>query len=156
MNLNLHSPLEGRLRPSTAAELALEAGVAPPPAGWEQALQLDGPANLTVYLAKVAAPSPFFRCPRHIARITCGAVEGAAADGADYLELRFGPATHVHMGFDMNSVMAAVCDGLAEGARRSGIHAGVRIQALRHHAEEPTMQVEPAATRFEGRGVVRF
>ena len=156
MNLNLHSHLEGRLRPSTAAELALEAGVAPPPAGWEQALQLDGPANLTVYLAKVAATYPFFRSPRHIARITCEAVEDAAADGADYLELRFGPATHVHMGFDMNSVMAAVCDGLAEGARRSGIHAGVVIAALRHHDEETNMQVARAATRFAGRGVVGF
>ena len=136
--------------------MALEAGVAPPAAGWEQALQLDGPANLTVYLAKVAATYPFFRSPRHIARITCEAVEDAAADGADYLELRFGPATHVHMGFDMNSVMAAACDGLAEGSLRSGIPAGVVIAALRHHDEETNLQVARAASRFAGRGVVGF
>ena len=74
------------------------------------------PANLTVYLSKVAATYPFFRSPAHIARIACEAVEDAAADGADYLELRFGPATHVHMGFDMDSVMSAVCDGIAEGS----------------------------------------
>ena len=156
MNLNLHSHLEGRLRPSTAAELALEAGVTPPAAGWVQALQLDGPSNLTAYLAKVAATYPFFRSPRHIARITCEAVEDAAADGADYLELRFGPATHVHMGFDMNSVMAAACDGLAEGSLRCGIPAGLVIAALRHHDEETNIQVARAASRFAGRGVVGF
>src|SRR3984957_15715337 len=136
MKLNLHSHLEGRLRPSTAAALAAEACIAPPAGGWEQALQLDGPSNLTVYLSKVAATYPFFRTPAHIARIACEAVEDAAADGTDYLELRFGPATHVHMGFDMDSVMSAVCDGIHEGMKRTKIQAGVVIAALRHHDTE--------------------
>jgi adenosine deaminase len=156
MKLNLHSHLEGRLRPSTAAALAAEAGVAPPEGGWERALQLDGPSNLTVYLSKVAATYPFFRSPAHIARIACEAVEDAAADGTDYLELRFGPATHVHLGFDLDSVMAAVCDGVREGMNRTKIHAGVVIAALRHHDEEANIAVARAATRYAGKGVVGF
>src|SRR5450631_1683364 len=156
MKLNLHSHLEGRLRPSTAAALAAEAGVAPPDGGWERALQLDGPSNLTVYLTKVAATYPFFRSPAHIARIACEAVEDAAADGTDYLELRFGPATHVHLGFDMDSVMAAVCDGIAEGMKRTGIHAGVVIAALRHHATETNIAVARAASRYAAKGVAGF
>src|SRR6202040_996260 len=98
MKLNLHSHLEGRLRPSTAAALAAEADVPEPEGGWTQALQLEGPSNLTVYLSKVAATYPFFRSPQHIARIACEAVEDAGADGTDYLELRFGPVTPVHLG----------------------------------------------------------
>jgi adenosine deaminase len=156
MKLNLHSHLEGRVRPSTAAALAAEAGVAPPEGGWERALQLDGPANLTVYLSKVAATYPFFRSPAHIARIACEAVEDAAADGTDYLELRFGPATHVHLGFDMDSVMAAVCDGVREGMNRAHIHAGVVIAALRHHDVETNVAVARAASRFAGKGIVGF
>jgi len=156
MKLNLHSHLEGRLRPSTAAALAAEAGVSPPEGGWEAALQLDGPSNLTVYLSKVAATYPFFRSPAHIARIACEAVEDAAADGTDYLELRFGPATHVHLGFDMDSVMAAVCDGVGEGLRRTNIHAGVVIAALRHHDTETNIDVARAASRYAGKGVVGF
>ncbi len=156
MKLNLHSHLEGRLRPSTAAALAAEAGVSPPESGWERALQLDGPANLTVYLSKVAATYPFFRSPAHIARIACEAVEDAAADGTDYLELRFGPATHVHSGFVMDSVIAAICDGVREGINRTKIHAGVVIAALRHHAMETNIAVARAATRFAGKGVVGF
>ncbi len=156
MKLNLHSHLEGRLRPSTAAALAAEAGLAPPQGGWEQALQLDGPSNLTVYLSKVAASYPFFRSPAHIARIACEAVEDAAADGTDYLELRFGPATHVHLGFDMDSVIASVCDGVAEGMNRSNIHAGVVIAALRHHDMETNIEVARAASRYAGKGIVGF
>jgi adenosine deaminase len=156
MKLNLHSHLEGRLRPATAAALAAEAGVPPPEGGWEQALQLDGPSNLTVYLSKVAATYPFFRSPAHIARIACEAVEDAAADGTDYLELRFGPATHVHLGFDMDSVMAAICDGVREGINRTNIHAGIVIAALRHHDTETNIAVARAASRFAGKGVVGF
>jgi len=156
MILNLHSHLEGRLRPSTAAALAAEAGVPPPEGGWERALQLDGPSNLTVYLSKVAATYPFFRSPAHIARIACEAVEDAAADGTDYLELRFGPATHVHLGFDIDSVMAAVCDGVREGMNRTRIHAGVVIAALRHHDEQTNVDVARAASRYAGKGIVGF
>jgi adenosine deaminase len=156
MQLNLHSHLEGRLRPSTAAALAAEAGVAPPEGGWERALQLEGPANLTVYLSKVAATYPFFRSPAHIARIACEAVEDAAADGTDYLELRFGPATHRHLGFAMDSVMAAVCDGIHEGMKRAKIQAGVVIAALRHHDTETNIEVARAASRFAGKGIVGF
>jgi adenosine deaminase len=156
MKLNLHSHLEGRLRPSTAAALAAEAGVLPPEGGWERALQLDGPSNLTIYLSKVAATYPFFRSPAHIARIACEAVEDAAADGTDYLELRFGPATHVHLGFDMDSVIAAVCDGVTEGMNRTRIHAGVVIAALRHHDSETNINVARAASRYSGKGVVGF
>src|SRR5579871_2710899 len=154
MKLNLHSHLEGRLRPASAAALAAEAGVPAPEGGWQSTLQLDGPANLTAYLSKVAATYPFFRSPQHIARIACEAVEDAAADGTDYLELRFGPATHVRMGFDMDSVMASVCDGISEGRRRSGIEAGVVIAALRHHDETTNEGVARAAARFAGKGVV--
>ncbi len=116
MKLNLHSHLEGRLRPATAAALAKEQAFPPPSGGWEESLQLDGPSNLTVYLSKVSATYPFFRSPKHVSRIACEAVEDAAADGTNYLELRFGPATHVHMGFAMDSVIAAACDSMAESS----------------------------------------
>lgn len=119
-------------------------------------MQLDGPSNLTVYLTKVAATYPFFRSHPHIARIACEAVEDAAADGTDYLELRFGPATHVQPGFDLDAVIAAVCDGISEGARRTGIHAGIVIAALRQHDKETNVAVARAATRFAGKGVAGF
>lgn len=156
MKLNLHSHLEGRLRPATAAALAKEAGVSPPIGGWKESLQLDGPSNLTEYLSKVSATYPFFRSPKHVSRIACEAIEDAAADGTDYLELRFGPATHVHMGFAMDSVIAAACDGIAEGSRRTGVEAGLVIAVLRSHDEATNIAVAEGACHFAGKGVVGF
>jgi adenosine deaminase len=154
--INLHTHLEGRVRPATAAELATQAGLPEPAGGWEQALQLDGPADLTVFLAKVAATYPFFGSIQQLGRIASEAVQDAAADGADYLELRFGPATHVVPGFDLDDVVRAACDGVREGTRLSGMPAGVVVAALRHHPAELNLEVAEVAARFAGVGVVGF
>ncbi len=159
MLINLHSHLEGRLRPTTASELATELGLSTAvrtDEDWTRALQLQGPANLTVYLAKVAASYPFFATVPAIERIACEAVEDAAADGVDYLELRFGPATHTRAGIDLDDVVRAVCDGVAEGTRRSGLPAGLVVAALRHHDPHTNAAVAVAAARHAGEGVVGF
>lgn len=156
MLINLHTHLEGRVRPATALELASAAGLPEPVGGWEAALQLDGPADLTTYLDKVAASYPFFGTVEALSRIACEAVEDAAADGGDYLELRFGPATHVRPDHSVDDVVRAVCDGVREGTRRSGMPAGVVVAALRMRDEESNLSVARAAARFAGSGVVGF
>ena len=154
--INLHTHLEGRVRPGTAAELAAKAELPEPAGGWEQALRLDGPADLTVFLAKVAATYPFFGSVGGLGRIVSEAVQDAAADGVDYLELRFGPASHTRPGFELDDVVRAACDGVLEGTRLSGMPAGVVIAALRHHPAELNLEVARVAARFAGAGVVGF
>ena len=154
--INLHSHLEGRVRPDTAAEIGARRGLPEPAAGWERAIQLDGPADLTVYLERVAATYPFFDRAESLFRIAAEAVEDAAADGQDYLELRFGPVTHERDGFDADDVIAAVCAGLAEGTRRTDVPAGLVIAALRHCDAETNERMARAAARAAGSGVVGF
>lgn len=169
MLINLHSHLEGRLRARTAAELApgLEAdhlarrsaGGGDPAGGesyWAQALQLRGPSDLPTFLTTVAASYPFFRNADNLSRIACEAVEDAAADGQDYLELRFGPATHVSPLLSIDDVVRAVCAGVAEGSRRSGLAAGVVVAALRTDDADTNRTVAEVAARFAGAGVVGF
>jgi adenosine deaminase len=156
MLINLHSHLEGRLRPETAAELAAPLGLAAPAGDWGQALQLTGPADLTVYLQKVAASYPFFAQRENIARIAREAVEDAAADGDDYLELRFGPTTHLTPTLPLDEVIAAACEGITEGSASTGMPAGLVIAALRHHSTEQNAELARAAARFAGAGVVGF
>lgn len=155
MLINLHTHLEGRIRPATAAELAAHAGL-PGGKDWRRALQLHKPGDLSVYLEKVAASYPFFGSVDNLSRISCEAVEDAAADGADYLELRFGPATHVRPGMDVSAVLRAVCAGVAEGTLRSGMPAGVVVAALRHHDWDTNIAVARAAASQAGAGVVGF
>ena len=154
--INLHTHLEGRVRPSTAAELAAQAGLPEPVGGWARALQLDGPADLTVFLDKVGASYPFFGSVQGLGRIASEAVQDAAADGVDYLELRFGPSSHVRPGLDFDDLIRAVCDGVREGTRLSGMPAGVVVAALRRYPTEVNVQVAKAAARFAGAGVVGF
>jgi adenosine deaminase len=154
--INLHTHLEGRVRPSTAAELAAELGVAQPVHGWQRALELPSPSDLTVYLEKVASTYEFFAHPDALVRIAREAVEDAAADGEVYLELRFGPATHVRDGFSIDAVIEAVCAGVAQGARATGTAAGVVVAALRHHDAATNNEVARTAGRYAGRGVVGF
>jgi adenosine deaminase len=154
--MNLHTHLEGRVRPGTAAELAAELGLAEPAGGWEAALRLDAPADLTTYLGKVAASFPFFSTPETLARVACEAVEDAAADGVTHLELRFGPATHVRSNQSERDVVRAACDGVREGMRRSGIGAGIVVAALRMKSDESNLAVARAAAESAGDGVVGF
>lgn len=156
MLINLHTHLEGWLRPTTAAELARGMGMPEPPGGWNGALQMSGPADLTVFLAKVAAGYPFFDTVDHLARIACEAVEDAAADGCDYLELRFGPGTHVRRDLDIDTVVGAVCAGAAEGRRRTGLPVGCVVAALRHHDDDTVLATARAAAAHAGEGVVGF
>ncbi|MBX3196341.1 MAG: adenosine deaminase [Microbacteriaceae bacterium] len=156
MLIDLHSHLEGRVRPSTAAELARELGVPEPEGGWERAIRLDGPADLTVYLQKVASTYPLFRSSAALERIAREAVLDAAAAGLDYLELRFGPATHTDTGRGLEQVIAAVAEGMRAGSAESGVPSGAVVAALRHHAPEANLAVARAAAAAAGAGVVGF
>jgi len=154
--INLHSHLEGRVRPSTAAEIARELGMPDADRDWAAALQLEGPADLTTYLVKVVATFPFFSRLDLLERITREAVEDAAADGEDHLELRFGPASHAASLPELDAVIGAMCAGITAGMAETGISAGVVVAALRSDPTEVNEAVARAAARAAGSGVVGF
>ena len=154
MGLNLHTHLEGWVRPETAAELARSMGVPAPHEGWDDALRMRAPADLTVYLAHVAAAYPVLGSPDALRRVAREAVEDASADGCDFLEIRFGPATHVRPGFDLGAVIAATCEGLDEGRLATGLPCGLVVCLLRHLDADTNLAVARAAAAAAGRGVV--
>jgi adenosine deaminase len=154
--LNLHSHLEGSVRPGTASELAAELGLPAPSGGWDAALEMREPGTLTTFLAHVAHGYALFATPDAVRRIVAEAVEDAAADGTRYLELRFGPATHTASGMTLEEVVAAAADGIREGTRDTGIDAGLVVCALRHHDEAANVAVARAAAAHAGRGVTGF
>ncbi len=156
IRLNLHSHLEGSVRPSTAAQLADELGVPSPRGGWTEALQVREAGTLTAFLEHIAYTYPLFATPDAVRRIVADAVEDAALDGARYLELRLGPATHAGRGMALDDVVAAACDGVRDATRTGEIDAGLILSALRHHDQPTNVAVAESAARFAGRGVVAF
>jgi adenosine deaminase len=153
VGLNLHCHLEGCVRPATAIEIAREKGIPEPAGGWDAALRMRAPANLTVFLEHVAAAYPVMGFADALRRIAREAVEDAAADH-DFLEMRFGPATHRRPGLEIAAVIGAVRDGLAEGSRATGLPTGLVVCLLRHSEAATNLEVARAAAAAAGNGVV--
>ncbi len=154
VGLNFHTHLEGCVRPETAADLARTMDVPEPTGGWDAALRMKEPADLTVFLAHVAAAYPVLGSPDAMRRVAREAVEDATADGCDFLEMRFGPATHARAGFSIPQVIAAACEGLEDGRRATGLAVGLVVCLLRHSDDETNLAVARAAAAAAGNGVV--
>ena len=131
--INLHSHLEGRVRPPNGERTRRAGAGAPDPGdGWERAIQLDGPADLTGVPGEGGGHLSAVRRPRrrsaHLRRGGRGCrgrrprLPGAA--------FRAGHP-HAAAGRSIDDVVAAACAGLAEGIRRSGMPAGLVLAALR-------------------------
>jgi adenosine deaminase len=154
VGLNLHTHLEGWVRPDTAADLARSMGVPEPAGGWEDALRVREAADLTVFLAHVAAAYPVLGSADAMRRVAREAVEDAAAEGQDFLEIRFGPSTHARPGFPIPDVIAAVCEGLDDGRQATGLPVGLVVCLLRHLDDDTNLAIARAAAAAAGMGVV--
>ncbi len=156
LSLNLHTHLEGWVRPETAAELAVAAGVATPPEGWAGAMRVHVPGDLPAYLERVAVVYPLLRTPSALERVTAEAVEDAAADGCRFLELRVGPVTHSGPEMSLEAAVEALCAGLQRGLATTGIAAGLVPAVLRHHDPADNERLAQLAVRHRDDGVVGF
>jgi adenosine deaminase len=85
------------------------------------------------------------RCARELG-------EDSAAEGIDYLEVRWAPRLHLAGGLDVPRVISAVLAGL----EASPIEAVAIVCAMRQHTPEENLELARAAGGFAGRGVVGF
>jgi adenosine deaminase len=156
VGLNLHTHLEGWVRPDTAADLARAMGVPEPAGGWDDALRMREPADLTVFLAHVAAAYPVLGSAESLRRVAREAVEDVAADGVVYLETRFGPLSHQRSGLGTDEVMAAVIAGLAEGEAATGTVARLIVCGIREDGPALGLEAARLAVAWGDRGVVGY
>ncbi|MCX6452229.1 MAG: adenosine deaminase, partial [Actinobacteria bacterium] len=154
MLINLHTHLEGTVRPGTAAELAESMNVPTPPGGWENAFRIKKKGDLTIFLAHVAMAYPLLGNAENLRRVAFEAVEDAAKDGQSYIELRLGPATHARKDLSIRQVLEAVCRGVEEAKVHTGIRAGVIACMLRHEPDEIIAEITHAAIALAGSGIV--
>jgi adenosine deaminase len=156
---NLHTHLEGSVRPSTLIELARAQGLAltVPEGDVARAMQVTGEEqSLADYLAKIAFTYPVLKNVAALRRVACEAAEDAAQSNVRYFELRAGPATHASPALPLREVIAAILAGLAEAEARFRLTCRLIVAALRHHPPEVNVELARAALDFRGAGVVGF
>ena len=146
----LHSHLDGALRPATADQLAAEQGLDLP-----RPLRMTAPDDCPSQAALLACFDDAIAVLQTAAALERAArelVEDSAADGVDYLEVRWAPRLHLRGGLSETGVIEAVLRGLAEGP----IPAVAIVCAMRQHPPEENVRLARLAGRYAGSGVAGF
>lgn len=157
--VNLHSHLEGSIRPATYLELCRTMGL-PAPDSLEAAqalLSVDGSETcLHDYLERITPVGPILKGAAALERTSYEAAEDARRDGVAYFELRAGPLLHLTTAMDTAGTIEAMLSGLQEAERALGIAARLIVCALRGHDPLENEALARVAVRYAGRGVVGF
>jgi len=153
----LHTHLDGCLRPATLLELAAEAGVplaATTPEAVADVMLVRHAQNLEEYLQRYVTTVGVLQSDAALSRVARELVDDAVADGIRYLEVRFCPALH-QPGTTINGALEAVLAGLRDGADHR-IATGVIACGLRTLPPTTSRAIAEAAVGHRDQGVVAF
>ena len=157
--VNLHSHLEGSIRPATYLELC-RAMALPAPNSLEEAqalLSVDGSETcLHDYLERITPIGPILKSAAALERTSYEAAEDARRDGMAYFELRADPLLHLTPTMDTAAAIEAMLHGILEAERALGITARLIVCALRAHDAPDNEALARVAVRYAERGVVGF
>lgn len=155
----LHTHLDGCLRPETMIELARQAGMALPssdPDAVRRFMLVNDAESLEDYLRRFEYTIPLLQTPEAIERVAYETVEDAARDNVRYLEVRYCPELSRREGLTLEEVLDAELRGLARGERDFGVTARVINCSLRHYDPEVSMRLAQCSVAYRGCGVVAF
>ena len=146
----LHSHLDGAVRPATAEQLAREQDLDLP-----RPLRLVAPPDCPSQAAYIAYFDDAIAVLQTAEALERAALElgvDSAAENIDYLEVRWAPLLHMRRGLLLPEVIAAVLAGLAAAP----LQAVAIVCAMRHHSPAENIALAKEAGKFAGRGVVGF
>lgn len=119
-------------------------------------VQMGGeqPKTLPNFLSKFRTLRKIYRSPEIIRRVTREAIEDAAADRIQYLELRFTPvALSQARDFPLGEVMDWVIEFAKEAAAEYGLELGLIASVNRHESVDKAEQVAALAAEKEIAGL---
>lgn len=157
--VELHRHLEGSLRLQTMLDVAQAHGISLS----DNILRLsdmvqvqdEDPLTFQNFLAKFNTLRLFYKSPDVIHRVTREAVEDAARDNVQYMELRFTPvALSRAERFPLHDVMDWVCTSAAAAAEKFGIQVRLIASVNRHESPELAEQVAWLAAAHIEDGIV--
>ncbi|HEX6489320.1 MAG TPA: adenosine deaminase [Candidatus Dormibacteraeota bacterium] len=146
----LHFHLDGALRPSTVGELVESEGLDVPRPFLLTAP--DATPSLVGLFEYFELPINVMQTEASLERVAYEACVDAAADGIDYIEVRWGPLLHTRRGLSVEAGIGAVLSGLEAAPIRA---VGIAC-ALRQDPPEANVEMARVAGAFAGRGLVGF
>ena len=155
----LHTHLDGCLRPATMLELARAAKVELPAkdaASLGRYMVANDARNLEDYLKRFDITVALLQTPEAIERVAYEMVEDAAKDHLRYLEVRYCPHLSTHGGLTMDEVVAAEARGFRRGEAEFGVKTGIINCSLRHYTPERSVEVAECSVRCKPLGVVGY
>jgi adenosine deaminase len=159
----LHDHLDGGLRPATicaiAAEIGHELPVSDPVGLAEWFRESADSGSLVRYLETFAHTVAVMQRRDDLVRVARECALDLAADGVVYAEVRYAPEQHLDGGLQLDDVVSAVAEGLAEGMQLAAmqghpIRVGTLLTAMRHAAR--SREIAELAERYREQGVVGF
>ncbi len=158
----LHDHLDGGLRPETIVELAGQVGHQLPASTPEELgrwfVESADSGSLPRYLETFDHTVAVMQTEEALRRVAREAVEDLATDGVVYAEIRYAPEQHLAAGLSLEQVVAAVQEGIDEGAAANPgpypIVARQLLTAMRHQAR--SREIAELAVAWRDRGVVGF
>lgn len=155
----LHTHLDGCLRPATMIELARRARVTLPtedPDELGRFMLVNDARNLEEFLQRFDLTVALLQTPESVERVAYEMVEDAARDRLLYLEVRYCPHLSTHGGMSMDEVVAAESRGFRRGERDFGVQTRIINCTLRHYTPERSVEIAEHSVRCMPLGVVAF
>lgn len=156
--IELHRHLEGSLRYSTLVDVSRTHGITLPIQRDFQRLvqvQLNDPLTFENFLSKFQILRQFYKSPEVIQRAAREAVEDAAAENIEYMELRFTPIALSRVeGFPITDVMDWVTTSISQASEEFGIQTNLIVGVNRHEPVDAAEEVLRHALNYRDRGVV--
>src|SRR5436190_7737023 len=124
--IDLHRHIDGNVRLTTILDLGKQHGVKLPATTLEELRPhvqvMERQPGVMAFISKMLWMTAVLADADACRRIARENVEDAKREGIDYIELRFSPwfMSEPHS-LDLNSVVAAVIEGVAEGAKQTGV-----------------------------------
>jgi adenosine deaminase len=146
----LHSHLDGAVRPATVDELAREQGLDLP-----RPLRLVAPPDCpsqAAYIAYFDDPIAVLQTAPALERAALELGIDSAVENIDYLEVRWAPRLHTRNGLSISEVITAVLAGLAAAP----LQAVAIVCAMRQDSPAENVALAKEAGNYAGRGVVGF
>ena len=156
---NLHTHLEGSVRPETFIDLARQQNVQLPfdAAEAHKHFQVTGDeTSLVDYLDKIMVNYLVLKDSEALRRTAFEAAEDAHKDGVIYFELRAGPVTHSSPALPVEAVIESILAGLKEAETQYGIICRFIAAGLRHHDPQHNEELARIARKYIDHGVVGF